>query len=230
MTRAARAVRALLEGRDDAGFAAARAFDQEGRSQDALARARGAGHQQRVAARQAAAHHLVQARHAHLQSGAGAAPRIAAACGIGHPRRREHLQTGGADAKRVQARQRRLPAHLHDLHLAHDRVALHALAQPDQAVGHGEHRIGIVLGEVLADQESRGLPARHQHAELLHELLQADEGLAAAPAPGPRSGTSRRRPAAGSWASTSATMRSSTLSQVAGRGFVRQIDEADRRR
>jgi hypothetical protein len=32
--------------------------------------------------------------------------------------------------------------------------------------------VGVGLGEVFADQEGGGLPAGHQHAELLHELLQ----------------------------------------------------------
>ena len=72
----------------------------------------------------------------------------------------------------MQARQGRLAAHLHDFELAHHRVALHALAQPDQAVGHGEDRVRVVLVGVFADQEGGGLPAGHVHAQLLHELLQ----------------------------------------------------------
>ena len=84
------------------------------------------------------------------------------------------------DAEGVQPRQCRLTAHLHDLQLAHHGVALDALAQPDQPVGHREHRVGIGLVEVFADQEGRGLPAGHQHAQLLDEQLQA--GARTAPA------------------------------------------------
>jgi hypothetical protein len=76
-----------------------------------------------------------------------------------------------ADAKGVQSRHGALPAHLHDLHLADHGVALHTLAQPEQPVGDGENRVLIVLGEVSPDQEGRGLPARHQYAEILDELL-----------------------------------------------------------
>ena len=140
----ARPVRALLEGGDDAGLAAARALGQEGGGQDALARPRGAGDQQRVAARQAAAQHLVEARHAH-RAGArrsGAATARGAAAGT-HARRREHLDAGAARCGRCAGPGSvGLAAHLHDLHLAHHRVALHALAQPDQPVGDGEHRVG----------------------------------------------------------------------------------------
>ena len=76
----------------------------------------------------------------------------------------------------MQTRQRGLAAHFHDLYLAHHRVALYVLTQPDQAVSHGEHRVGVGRREVLADQEGGGLPARHQHPQLLDKLLQVAVG------------------------------------------------------
>ena len=93
----------------------------------------------------------------------------------GHHRRGgcKHLDAGRADAVGVQPGQRGLAAHLQDLHLAHHRIAQHALAQPDQAVGHREHRVGVVLVEVFTEQKGGGLPGGHQHAQLLHELLQS---------------------------------------------------------
>ena len=121
-----------------------------------------------------------------------------------------------------------LPAHLHDLHLAHHGVALHALAQPDQPVGHREHRVGVGLGEVLADQEGRGLPARHQHAELLHELLQVVVRVAL--------GLAREHHGTeGVDEDERRTVRfdlgddaAQHLVEVARQGVVRQVDEANR--
>ena len=89
-----------------------------------------------------------------------------------------HLKTVVADAKAVQPWQAVLAAHLQDLHLAHHRVAMHALAQPDQTVRDGKHRVGIFLVEVFANQKGRGLPTRQHHAQLLHELLKAVVPLA----------------------------------------------------
>ena len=136
------------------------------------------------------------------------------------------MEPAGVDAKRVQARERGLPAHLHDLHLAHDRVALDALAQPDEAIGHGENRVRVVLAEVLADEESGGLPARHQHAQLLDELLQADEGLAAVMRQNHRAervDEDQARPVLLDFGHHAGQH----LLEVTGGGLLRQVDEPD---
>ena len=73
----------------------------------------------------------------------------------------------------MQARDGRLAAQLHDLHLAHDRVALDALVEPEQPVGDGEDRIVAELAlDVLADQERGGLPTRQVQGEALDEPLE----------------------------------------------------------
>ena len=84
------------------------------------------------------------------------------------------------DAQRVQPGQRRLAAHLHRLQLAHAGVAVDALVQPQDAVGHGEDRVlgAIALG-VLADQKGRRLPAREMHRQAFQEALQLHAAVAA---------------------------------------------------
>ena len=196
--------------------------------QDALARPRRAGHEQRVAARQAAAEHLVQPRHAHQQRARRARPPSAPALRRGHCL--AGAKTGcrrGSMRKVCSPGSVGLAAHLHDLHLAHHGVALHALAQPDQAVGHREHRVGVGLVEVLADQEGRGLPARHQHAQLLHELLQAGRaGCRRCSLANTTERNESTKTSAGLCAVTSSTMRSQHPVEVAGHGVVGQVDEA----
>ena len=71
----------------------------------------------------------------------------------------------------------RLAAHFQHLDLAHHRIPVDALVQRQQAVGHREHRMGVALRRIFADQEGGGLPAAQQYPELLDELLQADRAL-----------------------------------------------------
>ena len=76
------------------------------------------------------------------------------------------------DAEGVQAGHGLLAAQLHDLHLAHDRVALDALVEPEQSVGHGEDRVVAQLAfDVLADQERGGLPTGQVQRQALDEAL-----------------------------------------------------------
>src|SRR5207244_3619881 len=85
---------------------------------------------------------------------------------------REDLKAVVRNAKRVQAGDRRLAAHFHDLYLAHHRIAIDALIQPEQAVRHGEDRILLTFRWlVFADEERRRLPSRQTQAQLLHEAL-----------------------------------------------------------
>jgi len=166
--------RTLLEHCDHASFATPRTFGEEGRRHDGLARSGRPGDQQRVAARQSAPHQRVEAGHPHSEA-RGTGGRGWPGGTQGRLGRRENLNSSGADTERVKSGQRRLPAHLHDLYLAHDRVSLRALPKPDQPIGDREHRAGIGIAEVFTNQERRRLPARHQHAEPLNELLQRDE-------------------------------------------------------
>ena len=77
------------------------------------------------------------------------------------------------DAEGVQAGHGLLAAQLHDLHLAHDRVALDALVEPEQPVGDGEDRVVAQLAlDVLADQERGGLPTGQVQRQALDEALE----------------------------------------------------------
>ncbi len=83
------------------------------------------------------------------------------------------MQAGVGDAEGVQAGHGLLAAQLHDLHLAHDRVALDALVEPEQPVGHGEDRIVAQFAfDVLADQERGGLPTGQVERQALDEALE----------------------------------------------------------
>ena len=57
--------------------------------------------------------------------------------------------------------------------LAHDRVALDALVEPEQSVGHGEDRVVAQLAfDVLADQERGRLPTGQVQRQALDEALE----------------------------------------------------------
>src|SRR5476651_762938 len=168
-------VRTLLECRDDARFAQAHALGQELRRQHGLARARRSDHQQRVAGRDAATHHAIEFGHAGRQALIARDAELAGTrAGALQDGAREDLDAVVADAEGVYTQVLRLAAHLDDLDLAHQRIAVYLLRHPDDAVGHGEDGAGLRFGrQVFADQEGGGQPARHLHAELLDEVLQA---------------------------------------------------------
>ncbi len=165
-----RLARRLLKCDDHARFAPAHAFGQEGRGEDGLARSGRPRDQQRIARRQAAAQHFVEARHAHGQ------PHFAARRRGGHrrlpgiaanERRRKDFDPGAGDAEGMHPGTGRLAAHFQNLHLAHHRIAVDALLQRQQAVGHREDRDGFALRQIFPDQEGGGLPAAQLYAELL---------------------------------------------------------------
>src|SRR4029079_17569631 len=91
--------RALLEHRDDARLVMARALADEFGGEHALARARGAGEQHRVAGGNATAEHLVETLDAEREPIGGAA-RGRVLWPDDHPR--EHLESGARDADGVQ--------------------------------------------------------------------------------------------------------------------------------
>jgi len=167
-----------LERGNHACFSAPCAFCQERRGQDALTGAGGARHEQRVAPWQAAAEHLVQTGHTHAEAGLQSGGTGVIVTGHDGARRREDLNAGRCDAERMQSGQRGLSAHFGYFHFANHGVALHVLAQPDQPVGHGEDWIGVRVRKVFADQKRGGLPTGHEHAQLLHELLEGLVGCA----------------------------------------------------
>src|SRR6266849_5358578 len=166
--------RALFEYGDDARLAATRALDDELRGEDGLARSRRASDEDRVPRWNPATQHLVDALHAdgetwpssrRLDSRARR-PRFLRA----DDKSREDLHAVVRNAKRVQAGDRRLAAQLHDLHLAHHRIAIDALIQPEEAVRHGEDGIVLAFRQlVLADEKRRRLPSRQAHGQLLYE-------------------------------------------------------------
>jgi hypothetical protein len=89
------------------------------------------------------------------------------------------MQAGLGDAEGVHARHGLHAAHLHDLHPAHDRVALDGLVEPEQPVGHGEHRVVAQLAlDVFADQERSGLPTGQVQRQPLDEPLEFHFALA----------------------------------------------------
>jgi hypothetical protein len=78
-----------------------------------------------------------------------------------------------SNAERLHARDRRLPTHLYDLELSHDGIPLGSLVQPQDAIGHREDRVVLLLRVlVVPDQKRRGLPGCHLEGESLHEGLQ----------------------------------------------------------
>ncbi len=86
---------------------------------------------------------------------------------------REGLHAGLGDAEGVQAGHGLLAAQLHDLQLAHDRVPLDALVEPEQPVGDGEDRVVAQLAlDVLADQERGRLPTGQVQRQALDEALE----------------------------------------------------------
>jgi hypothetical protein len=75
----------------------------------------------------------------------------------------------------MQPRNGCLSAHLHDLYLAHHRIPIEALHEPQQAVRDGEDRILFSRrGLIFADEKRRRLPACEPDGQLLHEVLQIE--------------------------------------------------------
>ncbi len=77
-------------------------------------------------------------------SRAATRPFVGSSSGLGI--RGNTLTPSRGDPEGVQSRQVTLPAHLHDLELPHDRVALGPLRQPEDAVGDRVHRMVLGLG------------------------------------------------------------------------------------
>ena len=70
---------------------------------------------------------------------------------------------------------RALAPKLHHLKLSDDRVALHILREPKKAVADCEYRVCLhFLLAILANQESRGLPAGEKQRQPLYERLYVD--------------------------------------------------------
>ena len=119
----------LFERRDYSGFAQPRPFGQECGGQQAFARPRWPGDEQRIALRQTAAQHVIEPRHSHRQPldrqrSGGVRCRIERRDGKGW---REHFDTGLGNTEGMQPRQCGLPAHFHDLYFADHGVAHDAL-------------------------------------------------------------------------------------------------------
>ena len=121
-----------------------------------------------------------------------------------------------------------MAAHLHDFQLAYHGVALNALSKPDQAIGHGENRVGVGFSEILADEERRRLPRRHQHAQLLNELRKVVIGVVLGLA-GQHHGAERIDKHQGRRMRFDfADDAPQHLVQVPGQGIVGQVDVTDR--
>src|SRR5688572_19758791 len=94
---------------------------------------------------------------------------------------RKNLQALLGNAKRVQPWNGRLAAHLQHLHLAHHRIAIHALIEPQETIRYGEDRVGLALARLIfAHQERRRLPPGELKRELLDEVLQIEVAARAA--------------------------------------------------
>jgi hypothetical protein len=88
---------------------------------------------------------------------------------------RKDLYTLVGDAERLQAGDRRLPAHLHDLQFPDDGTPFDTLVQPEDAIGDGEDRVVFLFGVLIfADQKRRGLPTRQELREAMYERLHLD--------------------------------------------------------
>ena len=105
------------------------------------------------------------------------APRVARdSSSLGEAREPAHARLG--QLQHVQSGHRCPTAHLHDLHAADGGVAEDGMMEPDDAVGHGEHRVAVrLLLEVLADEKRRGLRARERQRETLNEALEPQIAL-----------------------------------------------------
>ena len=153
------------------------ALHDEFRGEDRLARPGGTRQEDGIAGRDAPAQHVVQALDPDRHSlfwltalGRRGGPRLLRAPDDDP---REHLNAVVRDAERVEAGDRRLPTHLHHLHLANHRIALDALMEPEQAIRHREDRVVRDLRRLIfADEKRRRFPAREPHSQLLHEVLQ----------------------------------------------------------
>ncbi len=97
-----------------------------------------------MALRQAAAEHRVELRNADQQSRQAAGLRASSALSGTGGRTGPKTSSPPLPMRNVcRPGCGGLTAHLADLHLAHHRVALHALVQTDQPVRDGEHRVGL---------------------------------------------------------------------------------------
>ena len=73
---------------------------------------------------------------------------------------RKDAVAGVGDTCRVQAGDLPLTAHLHQLQLANDGVAIDGLGEPEKPVGHREHCAVVLAFRVLSDEKRGGLEAR----------------------------------------------------------------------
>ena len=162
----------LLEDGHDPVLAARGSLGDELVGEHRLARAGRTGDQHRVSARDAAPHQLVEALHSGRE--AMARDRVGARRGppAGLRSSREDAVARVRDAGGVQPGDLALAAHLHHLQLAHDGVALDGLVEPDEPVGHREHRVVVLALGIFPDEEGGGLEAREREREALHEVRQ----------------------------------------------------------
>ena len=161
----------LFEHGDDGRLAAAQTFRDELDAEHGFARSGRPRHEQAVAFGDAAAHEVVE----FWIAGGKPLPALDAFGFIPAEAEsaREGLQAILGDAERVQAGHGLLAAQLHDLHLADDRIALDALGEPEQPVGHGEDRVVAHLAFVVfADQERGRLPTGQVQRQPLDEPLE----------------------------------------------------------
>ncbi len=160
----------LLEDDQDPRLAVPGAVGNELGREHGLARAGGAADEHGVPSQYPPSQQRVQTRDARRDT---ASPQHPVRLGDGSGHAREDLEAGPRDAERMEPWHRRLAARLHDLELAHDRVMVGALEEPDDPVGDGEHRgIAQLHRRVLANQKGRGAPARQVDGQPLHELVQ----------------------------------------------------------
>ncbi len=143
------------------------ALQDELGGQHGLSTARRADDQDRISVGNASREHLVQALDARRTPRVG--HRIHAhLAGLGQARIDPH--SGRGQLHGVQPGDAVAAPHLHDAELTNDRVATHALGEPDHAIGDGEHGRGLPVG--LEDEEGGGLPAGEAQAQGLHEVMQ----------------------------------------------------------
>jgi hypothetical protein len=167
--------RALFEHRNDARLTATGAFADELRGQDRLSRSRRSRDEDGISRRNAAAHHLVEPGHSDRQPRRSLLRLARAGDRWGENESRKHLNAVVGDAKGMQAGNRRLTAHLHDLHLPHHGVPVKALIQPREAVRDRKNGMVLSLAQLkLADKKGRRLPAGQPHAQFLDEVLQVE--------------------------------------------------------
>ncbi len=162
----------LFEHGHDPGLSLAETLAHEVRRDRRLSRSRGAGHEHAVTLENAATHHRIQLGDPRGQP----APRAVWFLPSDHSQRaRERLHAITVDTDGVAPWHRLLTAQLHDLELPHHGIAFRVLRQPEQSVGHREHRIIAKLAvRVLPDQERRRLPGGEENREPVDERLELD--------------------------------------------------------